>query len=387
MKRLCLPFTIAFLTASLVRAQPTAEELQANRQRFEQIRKRPEQLEKLRNEAKAFRELPEDRQQQIAELHEQLQREAPATQARLQTVLDRYAEWLGSLDKATRDKIEQTTDKQKRLAVIREIREQQWLKEQPKALRDKIAALEGAERKALIAKEKEEERRRRVEWIIASRFWNELEGEKGRKLLPTKFAELPLSVRYYVRDYLLKMFLSQEEKDQLAAVEGQWPQYPMKLVELAAKHPAALPGENGPKFVKDLPNEVLVKLRLVKNDAVLPLPKKEARLLEEGKWPAFGTSLAKFAKQRTKTTLDHEFLAYDRDCLTKEMQAFLEKRLQPALNRDEFQRLYHAEGKWPDYPKTIQELADNHQLRPPWFILPQLPGEDWNKYRLAAGRR
>jgi hypothetical protein len=385
MKRSGYLIAMALATSSFVRAQPAGDELQVSRQRFEQLRKRPEQLERLRAEAKAFLDLPEERRQQITEVHEQLNREAPATQARLQVVLDRYADWLGSLDKATREKIEQAPDKQKRLALIREIREQQWLKEQPKALRDQIAALQGEERKELIAKEKKEERRRRVEWIIASRFWSELEGEaKGRKVLPTKFAELPLPVRDYVRDYLLKMFLNQEEKDQLAGVEGQWPQYPMKLVELASKHPAALPGNAGPKSIKELPNEVLLKLRLLKKDAPIPVPKKEARLLEAGNWPAFGSSLAKVAKLK-KTAFDHEFLAYDRDCLTKEMQEFLKKRLEPALNRDDLKRLYDSEGKWPEYPKTIQELADRHQLRPPWFILP--PGEDWNKYRLGLVRR
>ena len=35
---------------------------------------------------------------------------------------------------------------------------------------------------------------------------------------------------------------SAKVQDQLAKLEGQWPQYPMKLVELADKHPAALPG-------------------------------------------------------------------------------------------------------------------------------------------------
>ena len=388
MKRGLLLLAMFLLVAPLLPAEPTADEVQANRRRFEQLKKHPDQLDKLRADAKAFRDLPEERRQQIAELRQQLSREPASTQARLQSVLERYAEWWGSLDEATRDKIKQAPDKQPRLAVIRGIREQQWITEQPKALQEKIAALQGDARKALIAKEKEDERRRRVEWIIASRFWPELENETKARKLPTRFAELPLVVQSYVRDYLIKMFLTPEEKEQLAKAEGEWPQYPLKLVELAAKHPAALPGEAGPKSVKELPNEVLLKLRMLKQGTLVPLPKKEARL-SEGKWPEFGTSLAKMAKQRGKTALDHEFLAYDRDCLNKEMQEFLKKKLEPLLSRDELQRLYDAgaEGRWPDYPKTIQELADRHALRPPWYILPQPPGEDWNKYRLGTARR
>src|SRR5207244_8140692 len=153
---------ILLLVGPPITAEPTADELQANRRRFEQLKKHPDQLEKVRAESKDFFSLPEERQKQIAELRQQLSREPAAIQARLQSVLERYAEWLGSLDETTRDKIKQTPDKQTRLALIRAVREQQWITEQPKALQEKIAALQGEARKALIAKEKEDERRRRV---------------------------------------------------------------------------------------------------------------------------------------------------------------------------------------------------------------------------------
>ena len=44
-------------------------------------------------------------------------------------------------------------------------------------------------------------------------------------------------------------------------------------------------------------------------------------------------------------------------------------------------RLYNtAEGKWPDYPNTIQELARRHQLEVPWHTLPG-QRKNWDNYR------
>ena len=303
-------------------------------------------------------------------------------------MLDRYFEWLDDpkADKETRKKIVETKDKNERLALIKDLREQEWIKDQPKAAQEKIAQLQGQDRKNFIAKEKDDERQRRLEWTIASRFWNELEGEgRFRKTLPTKFADLQPGVRFYVENYLQKMFLSQEEKDQLAKLEGQWPQFPMKLVELADKHPAALPGAIGPKSIAELPADVVRKLQSkappkFKKD---PQPALLAKFLRvpENKWPEFGIELARAAKQYN-VIFDHEFLAYNHECLAKPMQDFMKNKLEPVLDPKETLRLSKAntKGSWPDFPQTIQDLANNHHLHVPWFIL---PGDaNWDNYRL-----
>lgn len=374
------------LTAPLgALAEPTPDELQANRRRFEQLRKQPEQLSKLREESAAFYALSEERRRQLIQLHHNLNQETPATQARLQDVLERYVDWLEDLDKSDREQIAAAPDKQKRLALIRTLREQYWIKDQPKAIRDRIEKFEGEARRALIAKEKMDERQRRLEWMIASRFWNELEGEaKGRRQLPAKFSDLPQIVQNYVNSYL-KLFLTPEEHEQLKKAEGQWPQYPMKLVELASKHPAALPGPLGPKNRDELPKEVMFRLKLVtKKDVVVPLAKKEIRPTE-GKWPEFGVSLVKLAQQRGAVILDYEFLAYKKDCLSKPMQDFMTNKLEPLLSDKEIYRLTNAIGHWPEYPETIQDLANRHGLHPPWLILPRV--EEWDRYRVVRLER
>ncbi|MCS7047318.1 MAG: hypothetical protein NZO58_13245, partial [Gemmataceae bacterium] len=278
--------------------EPTPEQWRANRRRFEQLRKQPEELARLRAEAEAFFHLDPERQQHIVRLAKALANEPVATQTRLMEVLDRYVDWYhNQIDDAARQRLHDARDPQQRLEIIRKLREDQWIADQPKALRDRLAQLPAAERAAWIAKEKAAERQRRIEWIVARNFWMELEGDaKGRRSLPTRLTDLPPPVQTYVKDYLLRMFLTPEEADQLAKTDGQWPQFPMKLVELADKHPAALPGPVGPKSISDLPPRVVNELRLK-----LPNPKKFEKLapaaqpallakvygIKEGKWPEF----------------------------------------------------------------------------------------------------
>ncbi|MCI0680723.1 MAG: hypothetical protein L0Y71_01350 [Gemmataceae bacterium] len=384
------PLAVAPLAAV---PEPSADEVQANRRRLEQLRKhQPEALEKLRAEAKEFFALPKERRQRIVEMHRELHKQGPAARARLYRVLDRYVDWLedlDKLDKAAWKKVAETTDKQKRLELLRQLREQEWTRDQPKATRDQLAQLEGDARTALIAKEKAGERRRRFDWLVARTFWAELEAEvKGRRTLPTRSTELPTSVQNYVRDYLMKMFLSQDEKDELAKFEGQWPQYPMKLVELADRHPPALPGPLGPKRFAELPARVYSSKEFLGMGAAKLLKKEPLSAwvgrtlrIKEGAWPDFGVELARFASQRGHM-FEHEFLAYKLDCLSPPMQDFVKKQLKPALDGKESLRLVEAYGKWPDYPQTIHDLARDHHLRPPWFTLPAPKGENWENYRL-----
>src|SRR5262249_38509908 len=49
--------------------------------------------------------------------------------------------------------------------------------------------------------------------------------------------------------------------------------------------------------------------------------------------------------------------------LPANVQTFVVQVLQPMLSDDEKKRLAEAEGLWPDYPRTLVELADNHPVR------------------------
>lgn len=58
---------------------------------------------------------------------------------------------------------------------------------------------------------------------------------------PTQVDELPLSVRKAVHDELLDA-LTEAEREQLAAAAGKWPDFPQRIMELAARHSVRIPG-------------------------------------------------------------------------------------------------------------------------------------------------
>src|SRR5206468_1651350 len=126
--------------------------------------------------------------------------------------------------------------KETRLRNIRELRLSQWLQRQPKATRSALAALRLASaaqatlappaavglapaaallapspdgRPVLVKRLQREERKRRHEWRIAVRHWDDL----GKRPFPTRLSELRPEgvVEKYVKEYLLPL-LSPAEK-------------------------------------------------------------------------------------------------------------------------------------------------------------------------------
>lgn len=349
--------------------EPSAEELEARRRKLAEWRKHPEQMQKLRRDFLAFQGLSEKRQEQILKFDRELRAENPATQTKLVGVLERYVDWLEKLSEAERQHIKEASDNASRLQIIKEMRDKEWVRYQPRAVRDKYAALTGKEKDAFISKLRQEERQRKLEWLIAGRFWSELE---TRKPLPARLSDLNVKTVEYVNEYL-RPVLSKEEEEQLEKAQGHWPLFPMTLVELADKHPPALPGANGPRTVAQLPTEV--KLRLGKKKDV------KLKIKEEGRWPAFAAAIADLAHKRG-IDLPHELWPTSFKGLSPAMQDFVKKKLEPLLTPPEQVRLARAEQnpKWPDYPELIQELARNHHLKPPWYSLP--PSDRWDAYRL-----
>jgi hypothetical protein len=353
---------------------PTAEELKENARKLQQWRKHPDQYERLRRDAQIFLALPPERREQILALDQELHEEPSPTQARLTNVLERYAEWLEKLSDKERDRIRGAANKQERLKVIHELREQEWLRHQPDAVRKKIQPLPaGTKKTEMIQKLRQEERQRRLEWHIAARFWDEL---TRKSTLPTRlsdFAEINRLVPSFVEEYLYP-FLTKEEKKRLDQAEGHWPRYPQTLVELADKHPIALKGDIGPTRISELP---AVVQKSVKGKTGFLTRVKAA----EGKWPEFAIVVTEVVAKKGRIW-PYELWPTGFKDLSPQMREFVEKKLPAVLNETEMHLLVLAEkkSKWPEYPHTIQDLARKHGLEVPWQTLPG-PREMWDKYR------
>jgi hypothetical protein len=378
-----MPRRFAVLLTLLVTAslwavpEPAADELAAARRRYLEWRQHPEQLARLRQDWQSFIALPAERREAILKLDHELHEESSSEQARLWNALERYTDWLDHLEAKDRQYVQSAAGKAARRERIQELRDREWIKRRAKAVREQWAKLKGKARADFVRQKRQELRQRHAEWVIAGRFWKELETHVP---LPAHEKTLPKEVQAYVNEALLPL-LDQAEKDRLRAAEGTWPAYPMLLVELADRHPPALPGPTGPRTLADLPDGVKKVLKWAKKDE-LPKPLRQY----EGQWPGFVSAVVDYVKKRGEV-FPHELWPHRYQGLLPPMQHFADKILKPALDDDEKDQLRHSEGKWPAYPQTIQELARVHHLQPPWHSIPAAKGWDPDAYRLTRDHR
>lgn len=306
----------------------------------------------------------------------------PAQQTRLKAVASRYSQWLDALDTEKRDKISSAADKDARLQLIKQLRENEWLERQPKKIREELAKLDGEPHGQRLQEVRAEERKRRQEWQIAVRFWGDVLADK---LMPTGLADLHPDDQVFVKEYL-RPRLSPEEKARLDEAEGHWPLFPKTLVELADRHPMALYNlDHGPDQFRKLPKEVqAILLAPVKKGGkfVKKVIPKEIEQVQD-RWPLFAFAVARYAKNN-RLSFPNEFWPNDEQGLSQEVKDFLNKTLRPRLtgaDRDALnEALLHG---WPDYPRVLNELARKHHLRVPWQTLPG-PRHIWDKYRLKS---
>jgi hypothetical protein len=359
------------LTALPLAAQTgsTADEREQNRRRLERLKDEPEGMAKVRKKAIYFLTLPEERRAQLIDLDKKLHQEPRASGKRLEKVMERYAAWLEGLDPAQRKRIKDASDSKTRLEIIRKIRAEEWLKKQPRTVQQELAKLDDEKRAQKIHELRAQERKQKNHWIICARFWDDL--SKGRSM-PARLADLDGEVISFFNEYLLPR-LDSKEKERLKTVEGKWPLYPMTLVALADRHPPALPDPNWPKKLDDLPREVKKRIARFKGDGV---PKAFWQLSNQ-------KGLAKAVSIWTSKKgppLPHELFAHNLSCMSEPVKQFVNKQLLPELTREEFVQWNTAEG-WPNFPLTLKQLAEDHDLQVPWHTLPGNP-ELWDKYRL-----
>jgi hypothetical protein len=367
----------------LAGAEPTIEEIEQNRRELAQ--KSPEEMARLRDNAHVFLALPSDRRERILKLDDELARMPLRKRERLLAVMQRYAVWLRHLKPEDRQKILEAADSRTRLEIVRQMREEEWLQRQPRAIREEIGQRTGAARAKQIAALRSAEQRRRHEWIVATRFWKDL--QRKPSILPIRLEDLGREVSHFVAEYL-KPRVTDAEWGQLLAAQGSWPRFPMTLVDLADRRPMALPGPHGPTSFQQLPVEVQeILFPAFKNKDKRKTEPKMLRALKrmEGTWPDFAKKITAMAKKRNKT-FPNELWPYNVSGLSPQVRTFLQDKLRPVLTSQEALELLEAEklSQWPDYPLILQNLASKHHLEVPWFTLPQQEIYRWDAYRITS---
>jgi hypothetical protein len=379
-------------TSLSVVAQTGDNEWEQQRRRYDLYRQHPDRLARLRENYQSYQSLL--RKEAVTKLDQEMHALSEKKQARYWGVLSRYADWLDQLKKKNPQAyqaIKDAPDAASRLTLIKSERDREWMQTQPRAAREHWAKLQGDERTEYVANLRIEERHQRLQWQIAARFWREIENKQflpcrlsdfSQKAKGAKFKEKEMNkVQEYVTNYLLP-YLSDAEKKQLEDADGRWPDFPQALVEIARKRPSALPPakeEDIPTLFSQLPAPIQDRVTDKKGGGVKAKLLKEIRTFEKS--PGFAGKVVELGTNKGSVPFEHEFWPSHFKGLQKPMQTFVLEQLIPKLDSKDKIDLEDHQGRWPYYPKKIQELARKHNLQPPWHILPEPDVWHWDRYR------
>ena len=326
----------------------SVEEADRNRRLFEQYRTDPDHLRRLVNDYKAFRSLPKNSQARLR----QLDRAQPGRPAQARALVGRPR----TLQRVDR-----------RIAGIRPRagRGGAWLRApaahqgdlRPAMGRSATGARSGANSEiACRAPGRRSGSAAAAGPPPPARLAKGVPGPAEHAASPdrpTRLVGFPADVQTFVTQQLTPL-LSAAEKEQVAKAEGNWPLLALAVFDLAERHPILPPiqGRTGVTRYKELPPQLKLLLpRRFMN------PMQWAALHRaEGRWPNFALAFTELARFEEKK-LPFQLGASRPREFSPAVQQVLETKLEPALTEANKERLKAAEGKWPEYPKLLHELA------------------------------
>jgi hypothetical protein len=367
--------------------------LEQNRRLVEKWRADQDHFARLKRDHAAFLALPPERQARLRQLDHDLYAEDPATQARLLAVLERYVTWLEKLDDGDRAWIESAPDTQTRLQRVKTIRDRQWVKRLPRQVQEDLAKLPADKQPQRIAELRLGERQRRLEWFWAG---HGRDAAALRRARPTRLAEFPPEVRSYY-GVALSRILPKNEQARLHAAEGNWPLYARTLAKAMTTPPPELPGfpdkdKVWPTKMLELPRDWRFALNSYfqaegngqkggQKKALVPDYKhrqgQRRRLGSKAeKWPAFALEATKIVRAEN-LKVESQLGPSKASEFAPLARTFIQTELLPKLSDGERKDLASKEGKWPEYPERLLELAKKLGLTMPGTVRPCSP-EFWD---------
>lgn len=336
----------------------------------------------LRRQYAWFQAQDPARQQQLRKLDADFRQLAPEDQARLTRVMQAYNAWLAKLPEADRQRVLGAPTAAERLEEVKRLREREWVESLPKTYRHEYAALDADARRQKVQEWRAEEAERRDDWALAQRHWAE---NPAGKIPPVFANERPAVDAFasHLRENLAE--LERKSLDEARAgldESGLWFAYAFVLAHLADQHPIFPWSKVGPKEWKDLPEEVRRKL-----PRPADLPPKVRRA--QGRWPEFAVEVAAHCKSKDLSI--PPLGDCRKDSMPPEVIQVMEKWERELKKTDagraDLKALEEAQGKWPDYPRLIVDLARKHKQPLPGWALPTPPNQPQFWERLRAGRR
>lgn len=355
----------------LVAAEGNGNDLDRNVRLLLRWKQDPEHYARLKRDYREFMLADPEYQARLRRLDGQLRALPIEEEGRLLRVMERYGAFVESLSEADRERLQNTQGKD-RLALIIELRRQQWLQQLPYKLREELTALPENERNRELNRLAEEERRRRLLLTTERRRPFQAWRPDGKLDRPEPFPNRPTQLSLYPNEvvsffeYHIQGRLTPEERKQLQEAEGQVAPLARVILTLAEKYPVLPPAGNKPPplFWKELPVEW--------KKALPPVPRADKKIAlrkeltpYEGRWPDFALAVVKAAIQEDRFKDLPPLGAARPQDYPPEVQPVFKKLKEPDA------RLLRAlEGKWPDHPLKLHEVARKSNLSLPGMSLP-----------------
>ena len=268
---------------------------------------------------------------------------------RLLEVFQKFGEWYEALDLKEKDRLAKASYPDERIAEIKKILTSQWISRLPKVDSDALLKLDEPMRAIQIVKMKKEEQIR-----VAQSF------DKKKKV--GLYSE---ETQKFITQ--IKQQLSSEQLEKLGKLEGKKGAFVKMILDFTEDNPPLPLNKLGVKYLssKDLPPEVSARLKSLKQTGVY----KPFELIKiEKKWPAFARGVTEIIR-RSDPAFNYEFGACKFEDLPEDVRVVVNELLQ-MLQDDEMVKLQAVEGKWPDYPLMLRDLARVHLVIIPGISIP-----------------
>jgi len=371
---LMLAFLITFGTPAGIFADARGEQQQKYQSLLNKLKASPEHYNQLLKNYRSFQALPKEKQKTLKDLDDaiyQLIKSYDSYQTlgkekqiavkktagksdsqeagRLIEVFQKFGEWYEGLDETEKDSLAKASHPDGRIAEIKKILTSQWISRLPKGDSDALLKLDEPMRAIQIVKMKKEEQVR-----VAQSFDKKKKG--GLYLEETQ--------KFITQ---IKQQFSSEQLEKVAKLEGKKGPFVKMILDFAEDNPPLPLNKMGVKYLspKDLPPEVSAQLKSLK-----PGVYKSLELTKiEKKWPAFARGVTEIIR-RSDPAFNYEFGACKFNDLPEDIRTVVENELFQMLQDDEKAKLQLVEGKWPDYPLMLRDLARVHLVTIPGISIP-----------------
>lgn len=368
--------------AAAPRAEPLSDAPPANRDKLTDL----------------FKSFPAARQQQLRTLDQLFHELPPPEREHLGRVLEAYAVWADRLSETDRHELLSAPTPAARLDTVRTLREKTWRESLPGKTRELLKRTQNSQERVEFAENvRSAERARAEEWAIARRQWDTLDNP-GNKPWPFSDPKLADQVDEYVRtvfkadfaltrtdpkEYPVSCRLSRDEflelkaRHDAAAKDGNWFWYGLYLYRLAGQHPYLPEPEKKPMIVD------MVGLPIgINKKAGQPVDRRNVH----GKWPEFVLEVADSLRKNGRTVPEALGPCKPED-FKQPVQQFLTESLFPKLSAADREALKKLEGKFPDYPRQVVEMAAKNDESIPGVMLPGKPSLWARHYSLPVRKK